>query len=297
MKNTTIRLIFVLFLLTITCILATGQDRSNRRGTADLLPDQNLSSKLLGRDMSYRVITPNGYRQSSNRFPVIYLLHGLYGHFNNWTDKTHIRTYADSYHFIIVMPEGNDGWYTDSATVPNDKYESYIISELIPEIDKKYRTQADREHRIVAGLSMGGYGSIKFGLKYPNLFSVVGSFSGAFDAPMRNKASNNNWPSIPVVFGAEDNKIRSENNIFDILRGFDQLRLTNVPYIYFACGTEDPYITINRDFDALLIEKKVPHEYRELPGKHAWDFWDGQVQEFLRAANKQLTETSGTRNK
>ena len=80
------------------------------------------------------------------------------------------------------MPEGDDGWYTDSATVPNDKYETYIIKELIPEIDKKFRTLADREHRIIAGLSMGGYGSIKFGLKYPNLFSIVGSFSGAFDA-------------------------------------------------------------------------------------------------------------------
>ena len=252
-----------------------------------------LNSHLLARKVSYRVLLPNEYSDPKNanrRYPVIYLLHGLSGHFDNWTDKTKLTSYAGNYDFIIVTPEGDDGWYTDSQTVPNDKYESYIISELIPEIDKKFRTLADREHRIIAGLSMGGYGSIKFGLKYPNLFSLVGSFSGAFDAPMRTKKSGNTWPSIPIVFGPEDSKTRTENNIFDILRGFDQQRLASVPYIYFSCGTEDPFITINRDFDALLIEKKVPHEFRELPGKHAWDFWDQQVDEFLRIVGKKLAK-------
>jgi S-formylglutathione hydrolase FrmB len=246
--------------------------------------------------MPYRVIVPSNYDgKSDRRYPVIYLLHGLSGHFDNWTDKTKVRSYAADYNFIIVMPEGDDGWYTDSVTVPNDKYETYIIKELIPEIDKKFRTLADREHRIIAGLSMGGYGSIKFGLKYSHLFSLVGSFSGAFDAPMRTKKSGNNWPSIPIVFGAEDSKARPENNIFDILRGFDQQKLASIPYIYFSCGTEDPFITINRDFDSLLIEKKVPHEFRELPGKHAWDFWDEQVDEFLKVANKQISISSGIR--
>jgi S-formylglutathione hydrolase FrmB len=250
-----------------------------------------LKSALLGREVPFRMILPSAYDvESSARFSTIYLLHGLSGHADNWSQKTQLLSYAAAYRFIIVMPEGGDGWYTDSATVPNDKFESYIINELIPEIDKKYRTQADRDHRMIAGLSMGGYGSIKFGLKYPNLFSVVGSFSGAFDAPMRTKKSGNNWPSIPAVFGAEDSPYRTENNIFDILRGFDQQKLADIPYIYLSCGTEDSFIKINRDFDSLLLERKVPHEFRELPGKHAWDFWDGQVQEFLRIVDRKLEE-------
>ena len=101
------------------------------------------------------------------------------GHFNNWTDSTKIVEYAKKYNFIIVTPEGNNGWYSDSVSVPNDKYESYIIQELIPEIDKKFRTKADREHRAIAGLSMGGFGAMKFGLKYPEKFALIGSFSGA----------------------------------------------------------------------------------------------------------------------
>jgi putative tributyrin esterase len=263
------------------------------------LPDQKLPSKLMGRDMPYRVIVPREYGEKPDRrFAVIYLLHGLGGHFDNWTEKTKLTAYVSEYNFIIVSPEGNDGWYTDSATVPNDKYESYIAQELIPEIDKKYRTRADREHRTIAGLSMGGYGAIKFGLKYLDLFSIVGSFSGAFDAPMRTKKSGNNWPSIPAVFGAEDSKTRTENNIFDILRSFDQQKLTAVPYIYFSCGTEDSFITIDRDFDSLLLEKKLPHEFRELPGKHSWDFWDQQIEEFLRVVRQKLNvPISPVRNK
>src|SRR5207248_10367596 len=109
-------------------------------------------------------------QNDTRRYPVIYLLHGFGGHYNNWTDKTKVAQYAKQYGFLIVTPEGADGWYTDSVSAPNDRYESYIIQELIPEIDKTYRTLADRDHRAVAGLSMGGYGSVKFGLKYPDRF-------------------------------------------------------------------------------------------------------------------------------
>jgi putative tributyrin esterase len=285
MKSKALKIAIVLFLFTVSQILVSAQ-----ASVGPLQPlDQKLASRLMGREMPYRVILPASYAKNTKlRYPVIYLLHGLSGHFDNWTDKTKLALYAAAYDFVIVTPEGNDGWYTDSATVPNDKYESYIVDELVPAIDKEFRTEADRDHRVIAGLSMGGYGSVKFGLKYPNMFSIMGSFSGAFDAPMRTVKSGNNWPSIPSVFGPEDSKKRLENNIFDLLRGFDKSKLQSLPFIYFACGTEDSFITINREFDTLLLEKKVPHEYRELPGKHAWDFWDQQVEEFLRIVDRKL---------
>ena len=103
-----------------------------------------LNSKLMEREMPYNLLLPKNYNeaaQKETRYPVIYLLHGLTGHYNNWAEQYKTEQYAANYNFIIVMPEGNNGWYTDSATVSNDKYESYIIKELIPEIDKKYRTK------------------------------------------------------------------------------------------------------------------------------------------------------------
>ena len=79
-----------------------------------------LESKLMAREMPYRVILPANYNYSneSTRYPVVYLLHGLTGHFSNWTDKTQLAEYALSHNFIIVTPEGNNGWYTDSVSTP-----------------------------------------------------------------------------------------------------------------------------------------------------------------------------------
>jgi len=252
-------------------------------------PTYKLKSKLMGREMPYRVIFPLAYLgQTREKFPVVYLLHGLAGHYDNWTDKTKIAEYSARYKFIVVTPEGGDGWYTDSATISTDKYEDYIIKELIPGIDAKFRTLADRDHRIIAGLSMGGYGAIKFGLKYPDLFSLVGSFSGALDAPLRGPKSEFLRPSIISVFGPEDSKTRKDNDVYSILRAISADQIKNIPFIYLDCGTEDSFFQINRDFDALLVEKKIPHEFRELPGKHEWPYWDAQIKEFLQVANKRL---------
>jgi putative tributyrin esterase len=260
----------------------------------------SLKSRLLGRDVKFRALVPLDYDQKGNetsRYRTIYLLHGLFGHFDNWTDKSGIARYAAHYPFIIVMPEGGDGWYTDSVTIPNDRYESYIVKELIPEIDLKYRTIADREHRLIAGLSMGGYGAIKFGLKFPEMFSIVGSFSGALDAPLRDQDGSKLWATLIPVFGPVDRTARQSNDIFAILRNIPFDKLRTLPFIYLGCGTEDMFITTNRDFTSLLLEKKIPHEFRELPGKHEWHFWDQQVREFLRVANSRKLDLPAGRSK
>jgi S-formylglutathione hydrolase FrmB len=260
--------------------------------------DFKLNSKLMAREMPYRVLLPRNYEVSkTEKFAVLYLLHGLTGHFDNWADKTKLKDFAANYNYIIVMPEGNDGWYSDSATVANDKYESYFVQELIPEIDARFRTLGDREHRAVAGLSMGGYGSLKFGLKYPEKFAVVGSFSGALGAAsFTDKTLGNGWKvltdSIMSVYGAEESQTRKDNDIYKMLREISPEKAKTLPFIYLDCGTEDGLITSNRDFSALLVEKKIPHEFRELPGKHDWVYWDSQVQEFLRLSGKFLMSSS-----
>ena len=250
-------------------------------------------SKLMSREMPYRVIFPHKYKQKDEKklYPVIYLLHGLTGHFDNWTDKTKIAEYAAEYKWIIVMPEGNDGWYSDSVSVPNDKYESYFIQEFIPEIDAKFRTVAKREGRMIAGLSMGGYGSLKFGLKYPEMFAFAGSFSGALGAASwTDKQLGNGWKaltdSIMSVYGAEDSQTRKDNDIYKIVREMSPEKAKTLPFFYLDCGTEDGLIQGNRDFSQLLLEKKIPHEFRELPGKHDWKFWDSQSQEYFRIAQR-----------
>lgn len=251
-----------------------------------------LESKLMARKMPYRVVLPPNYNNANDtaRYAVVYLLHGLTGHYSNWTDKTQLGEYGTKHNFIIVTPEGNDGWYTDSVSTPNDRYESYIVKELIPEIDKKYRTIADREHRIMAGLSMGGYGSLKFGLKYPDMFSLIGSFSGALGAAgWTEKNAGSIGKSMDSVFGPDEaSESRKSNDIFKLMKEMTPEKVKALPYIFQSCGTEDFLILNNRDFLAILNEKKVPHEYREHPGIHDWVFWNDQVREFLDLAERRL---------
>ena len=260
--------------------------------------DKKLDSKLMARQMPYRVMLPKNYESDKQiRFPVIYLLHGLTGHFDNWADKTKLAEYLAPYNFIVVMPEGDNGWYTDSATVPNDKYESYIIQELIPEIDRYFRTAADRDHRVIAGLSMGGYGALKFGLKYPEIFKLVGSFSGALGAAGWTTAGLSKTgikgaipESIASVYGADDSLTRKENDVFQMTKDAVPEKIGALPFIYLSCGTEDFLIQNNHEFQELLNSRKIPHQYEESPGIHNWVFWDAQIQEFLRLSDKMLNK-------
>nr|MBA2737980.1 hypothetical protein [Pyrinomonadaceae bacterium] len=92
--------------------------------------------------------------------------------------------------------------------------------------------------------------------------------------------------TIMSVYGAADSKTRQENDIFKMLREISPEKVKQLPFVYLDCGTEDFLIQSNRDYAALLLEKKIPHEFRQLPGRHDWRFWNSQVLEFL-----QLSET------
>lgn len=248
-----------------------------------------LSSQMMGRDMPYRVVVPTDYdTKTADRYAVVYLLHGLTGHFNDWTDRGNITGLAAKYNLILVTPEGNDGWYSDKGS---DMYESYIVKELIPEIDKSFRTFPDRDHRIIAGLSMGGYGAVKFGLKFPEMFSLVGSFSGAFVTGRWSENVGGNkliGKSLDTVFGALNSEPRKANDVFNLVGGISADRLKNLPYIYLSCGTEDVFIKTNRELAAKMNEKKLPNEFHSPAGNHDWNFWGSQIRDFLDVANRRI---------
>lgn len=256
-----------------------------------------FQSKLVGVPLPYRVIVPPWYNPAEGRkpqrYPVLYLLHGLGGHHTNWIEKTKLLNEALHYDLIIVTPEGNDGWYTDSASVPRDKYESYVLKELIPDVESRFRTIEAREGRAVAGLSMGGYGALKFGMKYPDKFVFVASISGALDPAARSDAApgfawNFLRPSIMQTFGAVGNPVREANDLHKLVRSFPTERINTLPFIYLDCGTEDGFLATNRELANILLERKIPHEFRQLPGKHDWTYWGTQVREVLKLAAQRM---------
>jgi putative tributyrin esterase len=239
-----------------------------------------FSSAALGRDMRCMVILPDGYATAPQRFPVLYLLHGWNGDYRNWCTLTNLVAHAQRYPIIVVTPEGGNSWYVNSATVAADRFYDYASSDLIAAIDNRYRTLASRHARAMAGLSMGGYGSLLIALKHPELFAAVGSVSGAFDAP---SGVENVLPDVREstdrAYGPSASATRSSNNLFELLK---RAQAAAMPYVYLQCGTEDVLLPSNRRFAAALTERKILHEYHEVPGDHTWEFWDNALPPMLK---------------
>lgn len=258
-----------------------------------------FESKLVGKPLHYNVLLPADYARTERektRYPVLYLLHGLGGSAGDWvSQRARLAEYAAGHRLIIVVPEGRDGWYTDSATVAADKFETYFVEELIPDVQRRFRTVEGREGRAVAGLSMGGYGALKFGLKHPEKFALAASMSGAFSAASwkpEDGLPEFVKPSIVRVFGPADSPTRPANDLYRLAREMPDARIPALPFLYLDCGTEDFLAADNRAFSGLLMEKKIPHEYRQLPGNHSWPYWDRQVREILRLAAQKLASPS-----
>jgi putative tributyrin esterase len=177
------------------------------------LVTDSLWSQSLGIYKHAVIWLPPSYSTNrTRRYPVAYYLHGAYGDETNWTKLGKLDVTLDSLtgagmpEMIVVMPDGDDGWYTTwnflgdypgcrrahadttkerAATycVPWLKYDDYIARDLVAYIDRHYRTRSDRRHRGIAGLSMGGYGAITLALAYPDVFSAAASHSGVL-APL-----------------------------------------------------------------------------------------------------------------
>lgn len=250
-----------------------------------------LASRLTARTLPYDVVLPPGYgliTSRGTRYPVLYLLHGWGGHHDAWLKYSNLKQYAAEHRLIIVTPEGENGWYTDGANDATAKFESYFVEELISDVDRRFRTIAERRGRGVAGLSMGGYGALKFGLKRPELFAFAASTSGALDA-----ASRTDDATIMQTFGELGSPVRSANDLPRLAREFPEERKGLLPFLYLDCGDKDLWFKANRDFAGVLFERKFAYEYRQAPGDHVWPYWDKQLQEIMRAATEMLAPPEG----
>jgi putative tributyrin esterase len=246
---------------------------------ATTLRDASFHSSSLSREMHYRVLLPANYDASAQRYPTLFLLHGLNGDYLNWSTRTSLAKYARNLNLIIAMPDAGNSWYVNSATDPVDKYEDYIVQDFINEIDTHYRTVRKGSARAVAGLSMGGYGAVKFALKHPSLFAYAGGISAALDASGDLDMTHPEFrDGLRKAFGEAGDPVRAKNDVFALLAYAES---KNLPYLYLDCGSDDMFLGVNRTFVARVQQLKIPYEFHELPGGHEWIYWDGAIERFL----------------
>jgi putative tributyrin esterase len=253
------------------------------------LREEVVESASLGRAMKYRVLLPAGYDTSLQRYPVLYLLHGLTGDYKDWTTRTNLAEYSRALPLIIVMPDAENQWYTNAAG-GTARFEDYILTDLQADVVRKFRTINSRFGRAVAGLSMGGYGALKMALKRPGAFAVAASFSGAFgvsrDDELERLLGQVEAERLQQIFGPAGSQTRKENDVFSLASG---IKPAGAPYIYLDCGIADnALLDANRQVVAALHKAGAAYEYHEVPGAHTWDYWDRRIREFLPLLMKKL---------
>ncbi|WP_343208369.1 alpha/beta hydrolase family protein [Anaerolentibacter hominis] len=214
------------------------------------------------------------------KFQVLYLLHGLYGNYADWLRKTRIEWYADQHQIAVVMPSVGRSFYHDMVHGP--QYESYVVHELPDLLKRVLPISGRREDTYIAGLSMGGYGCMYLGLKYPEKYGAIGALSGCLDiALLADHAADYEMDGRPAVdieaIAGENAALKGSGSDCFALAARLLQEQKPVPEIFFSCGTEDPlfehHVRAREEFDKLGL----PYTAQEHPGVHNWDYWDTHI--------------------
>lgn len=221
-------------------------------------------SEGLGKRTSYNVILPD---EGEGPFPVLLQLHGLSDDAEAWLQRSNLVRHVAGLPLIVVLPDGGTSGYVnwkDSDRLHKTRYEDLLMHDIPAHVARSFNV-ADGPWAI-GGLSMGGYGAMRLGLKYPDRFSSIYAHSSAFHIhEMLN-------PAMLDISIADADVFRHA----DALAGRDDL-----PAIAFDCGVDDRLIDVNRKFHEHLQGLNIAHHYAEFPGDHDWDYWDEHVVEAL----------------
>ena len=251
-----------------------------------LLESMLMGSSLLNAQVRYSVYLPPDYYTSNRRYPVVYLLHGLGDDETSWIQFGEVDRMMDEQirtghlpPMIIVMPDATKTWYMNDYQ-NKYRYEDMFVQELIPHIDKTYRTRASREFRAVSGLSMGGHGSLLLAMHHPDLFSASAAMSAAVRSDETLKAMDDEGYNrrYSVLLGPDlkgEDRVTvhwKRNSPLTLSKSAPEGDLKQVQW-YLDCGDDDALSQGNAELHLALLQRKIPHEYRARDGAHTWSYW------------------------
>ncbi len=235
--------------------------------SASVVETLKVHSDVMNRDIPVVVVRPS----TTAKCPVVYLLHGAFANENKWLEvKPTLPAIADEKQMIFVTPYVLNSWYFDSPVNKEFMYETFITKELIPWIDAHYPTLADRSHRAVTGLSMGGHGALYLSTRHLDLFGAAASMSGGVDIRLFPL----NW-NLPDVLGemAANRQSWDEHSVMECVKTLKNGDLA----IAFDCGESDFFIEVNRALHARLLSLGIDHDFTTRPGGHTDQYWSNSL--------------------
>ncbi len=256
-----------------------------------------LKSSTLGKDVKYNIYLPADYEKNNRLYPVLYLLHGYTDDETGWTQFGQTPEIADKVinsgeapPMIIVMPDAGVTWYMNTFD-GKTKFEDFFIKEFIPYIETTYRIRSKREFRAVAGLSMGGLGTLLYAMKHPDMFTAAAPLSAAVWTDEEVVTGNQDQTRYDYVFGDLYGKgLKGKERLSEhyyknapikIVETANADDLKKVRF-YIDCGDDDFLIKGNMALHAMMIDKKIPHEFRVRDGGHTWTYWRTALPEVLK---------------
>lgn len=258
----------------------------------------NFFSRTLGYDTQVNVILsenrPYGYGDKPYKFQVLYLLHGRGDDCNGWVRGTAVERYACEHHIAVIMPSGEDSFYTDSVGGKN--YFTYMTEELPAKMKQWFPISDKPEDTFIAGLSMGGYGAAKMGLTYPERYAGIGLFSACVDPNTVHGVLGDEYDdtimteNIYRVFGKGE--FRNEDKMDYMITSCIEQGKKIPPIIQYE-GTEDILYKMNQVFYEFAKKNDLDIVYEEWAGVHDWAFWDVCIKKALnvfKLKNAVITE-------
>lgn len=272
-----------LFLLPVLLFSASGILAQH---SGKVIEQITVKSTILPHAVNYTVYLPADYESSQRTYPVVYLLHGYTDDNTGWLQFGEINRLADKAiadgtipPMIIVMPDADSTWYINSYD-GKEKFEDFFVKEFMPTVEKTWRIKGEKRFRGVAGLSMGGYGTMIYALKHPDLFAAAAPLSSAVltDDDISSMPDDRyNFPFAPLygrgLKGTERlNKAWYDNSVLKLVETLPENSLKSVRY-WIDCGDDD-FLTIgNCMLHIGLTKRRIPHEYRVREGAHTWNYW------------------------
>lgn len=250
----------------------------------------NYLSKVLFRTVPVNVILPvdkigfdtlDYLGVPEGGYPTLYLLHGLLGNYTDWVSGTRIQRWAEDAGLAVVMPSGDNAFYVPGLAANSD-YGAFVGEELPRVMRSMFPLSTRREDTFIAGLSMGGFGALRNGMKYAETFSHIAAYSSGI-----HFFESGGFFSIAgehTVFGDLEEAAKTDKSHYVVL---EELRAridageVEAPRFYMSCGTEDSLFGVNVKFRDILIEDGFDVTWDEEPSGHEWEFWDSQVKKTL----------------
>ncbi|MDE7011306.1 MAG: esterase family protein [Oscillospiraceae bacterium] len=247
----------------------------------------NFSSNSLKRMVPIQVILPVEKLEGTARgsFPTLYLLHGVTGNYTDWVSRTNIQRWAEAKGLAVVMPSGDNGFYVDHPGLHNC-CGTFIGQELVEITRKMFPLSRCREDTFIAGLSMGGYGAVRNGLKYHETFSHIAGLSTAnvvegIEARTNDDAYFLNRRDFAESIFGDLSKVKDSDKSLRWLAERLAEAGAAMPRIYLACGTEDTLLGDSRALRDCLRKTGADVTYEEGPGGHEWDFWERHIRRVI----------------